>query len=276
MTREQVFSITYQQDDLSVAANVRVSSDDLIVFLHGFGCAKEAFDRAFTADCLKDFSLCAFDFPGHGASGGSEFRHHSLQGYADIANLVVDRLAPARVFMVCHSMGAAVGLLAAQRRNDISYFANIEGNLVGQDCGFVSRMIAAQSRDVFVDSGYDQFAKTLRESSRRDYSTWEQWYTQADPSALHENARSLVEWSDSGKLLKLFRALECKAYIYGDEDNKEYLLPKLRWVPTYRMPHAGHFLMLDDPDSFYALLADMFQRNLTDPSAPAAAQPRWP
>jgi len=34
--------------------------------------------------------------------------------------------------------------------------------------------------------------------------------------------------------------------------------------------------MLDDPDSFYALLADMFQGNLTDPSAPAAAQPRWP
>ncbi len=97
-----------------LSTRVRESGDDLIVFLHGIGCAKESFADAFDSPALTGFSLCAFDLPGHGSS--SRMSVYSLQSYADVTVQAVNALAAKRVFVVGHSMGGAVGLLAAEPR----------------------------------------------------------------------------------------------------------------------------------------------------------------
>ena len=275
-TRTQFVPLTYQHADLTIAANVRLTSNDLIVFMHGFGCAKESFDGAFDADGLRDFSLCAFDFPGHGASSRSDASTYSPRSYADVARLVIDNLAPARVFVACHSMGSAAGLIAAPAIPNLGCFVNIEGNLVAEDCSLVSRTTADQSTDAFIHDGYGQLARTLAGSSRRDYKAWSQWYGQADPLALHESARSLVEWSDSGALLEQFRSLKHRVYIYGDEDNKDYLLPQLHQVPTCCIRDAGHFPMLDNPQEFYAVLAELLNGARTSSDTPQEGDWSWP
>jgi pimeloyl-ACP methyl ester carboxylesterase len=90
---------------------------------------------------------------------------------------------------------------------------------------------------------------------------WAQWYAQADPCALHETAKSLVEWSDSSKLLDLFKSLRDRAYVYGENEVKDYLIPDLQGVSSYRIPEAGHFVMLDNPDAFYPLVSALVHRD---------------
>lgn len=254
MAKTEYIPITYRAQKLRIAANLRLFSDDLILFMHGFGCTKESFSGVFEQDCLRNFSLCAFDFPGHGASTGTRKLVNSMQSYADIANLLIEKLSPRRVFLTCHSMGGAVGLIASQSLRNIGCYISIEGNLVAEDCGIVSRRTAAQSHDEYVATGYREFVAELKRASRADYLTWARWCEQADPSALHESARSLVEWSDSGKLIELFTSLRNKAYIHGDEDSKQYLDSKLQKTPVYTIPGAGHFTMIDNPAEFYSIL----------------------
>jgi pimeloyl-ACP methyl ester carboxylesterase len=252
----ELVTIEYDGQSIEIALTVSRRSENLIIFLHGFGCAKEAFDDAFTLPELANFSLCSFDFPGHGGSVRLDSLY-SLQAYADITNILIDRMSHDRVFVIGHSMGGAVGLIASRDRSDLGCLVSVEGNLVGQDCGLVSRSTAAQSQAYFARAGYENFKNELANSDRRDSRAWAQWYSQADPSALHGTARSLVEWSDSCELLDLFNALACKAYVYGDQEDKGYLLRLLAPDRTYLIPDAGHFAMVDNPVTFYSVLGDI-------------------
>lgn len=260
MTHAERLDIEYDGKLISLSAKLRLISDHLVVLLHGFGCAKECFDEAFAAEGLQDVSICAFDFPGHGDSERLNTSVYSLQSYADITNIVLEKLSPKKVSMVCHSMGGAVGLIATQERSDLTMFVNVEGNLVASDCGIVSRSTANQSLGAFRRSGYRNFLQALRRSGSKPDEAWARWYAQADPRALHETARSLVEWSDSNKLLDLFKSLHGRVYIYGENETKSYLLPELRGISTYRMAKAGHFVMLDNPGEFYTLLSKLLHQ----------------
>lgn len=266
MTSSEYLDFPYDGMSVRLSVNYRPGGDHTIIFMHGLGCAKESFDAAFHSPRLKDFSLCAFDFPGHGESGRQNLSAYSLQAYADIANMLIDLLSPQRVSMVCHSMGGAVGLIASQTRKDLSWFMNIDGNLVREDCGIVSRNTARQPLQEFAATGFNEYLNGLLSSARADQKAWAKWYAQADPAALHEMARSLVDWSDSGKLLDMFTSLANKAYIYGSREIKDYLLPRLSSIPTYRIQNAGHFVMLDKPARLYRILGSMLAR-------PAGAPP---
>jgi pimeloyl-ACP methyl ester carboxylesterase len=257
MSRTEDLVLKYDGQDIRVSARLRIVKDDFVVFLHGFGCAKECFAGAFHVDSLSEFSICTFDFPGHGESGQPGIDAYSLQSYADVTNILIDRLAPARISMVCHSMGGAVGLIASQERADLAAFVNVEGNLVTQDCGIVSRATAGQSLNDFKRRGFNDFLQSLRSSNRSDERAWARSYALADPVALHETACSLVEWSDSGKLLDLFESLKNKIYIYGDQDPRPYLVSQFKNVPTYSVPSSGHFVMHDNPSFFYELVSEI-------------------
>lgn len=246
---------------IQISVDLRPSGSDLLVLLHGLGCAKESFSAAFECRALRRFSICAFDFPGHGRSEVRADQDHSLPSYAKITRLLIERIrtdlgARGRVLLIGHSMGGSVGLLAAQDIPSLTHYISVEGNLVADDCGLVSRRIADQLSSEFITTGYGAFHDELAGSGRKDLRAWAQWYRAAAPAAIHQSARSLVEWSDSGKLLEMFRRLrQDKAYIYGAKEDKRHILPRLTDCRIQRISRAGHFLMVDRPRQFYETLA---------------------
>lgn len=243
---------------MNLSALQRRSGDDLIVFMHGIGCAKESYAEAFDAAALNDFSLCAFDFPGHGES--ASLAENSVEAYADVSMRLIESIGAKRVSVVAHSMGGAVGLLVAQKL-DVACYVSVEGNLVAEDCALVSRKTARADFDTFTTRTFYRFAERLRESPRKDVQAWARWYPECDPVAIHQISRSLVDWSDSGQLIELFLAMKNKAYVYGgDEERVKYLLPLLAKVPTYSIPDSGHFMMVDNPTGFYEVIADIIRR----------------
>lgn len=244
--------------ELSARLRTPPRGGDLLLLLHGLGCAKESFDSAFAAGPLAGLGICAFDFPGHGRSVGP-LPEFTIQAYAEVTAAVVRELAPRRLFVVAHSMGGAVGVVAAADLPRLAGFVNIEGNLVGQDCGLVSRGAAERPRREFVTREFPRFLADLQASRQPALRTWARWYAQTDPVAFHQVASSLVEWSDSGKLRSLFRSLPgTTAYLHGgDSGDLSYLLSTLDGIPVHAIPGSGHFPMLDNPPALWRTVAQV-------------------
>jgi pimeloyl-ACP methyl ester carboxylesterase len=237
----------------TVACKLRQQGPDdfVLVFFNGVGCIKECFDAAFTADPLQGRSILTFDYLGFGASSKPKDFPYTLEAHAAIAKALFQELQLTRIVMIGHSMGAAIGLLLAQDLDTVVNFINVEGALVQEDISSAARGVIGQSEEMFIETGFEAFKQALRNSGRRDLATWAEWLTQADGAALYRSMRSMVQWPDDPRLLEYFNALPQKAYIYGDERAKDYLLPRLHRTAVYRLANCGHFMMLDDPTAFY-------------------------
>jgi pimeloyl-ACP methyl ester carboxylesterase len=154
-------------------------------------------------------------------------------------------------------MGGAVGLIASQEIHNLASFVCVEGNLVSEDCGIVSRNIADQPLSGFVADGFEEFIADLEASPQIDLRAWAGWAARCEPAGLRQAASSLVEWSDSGKLLELFRSLPTKAYVYGMDSSLSHILPLLPEITARGINGCGHFPMVDNPSRFYSLVADL-------------------
>jgi pimeloyl-ACP methyl ester carboxylesterase len=263
MSIEQSIRVGFNGRKLAIAANIRDSGDELILFLHGFGCTKESFDSAFASGIFDSrFALCAFDFPGHGASESLRSEDDLLSAYAEVSRAVIERFSKKRVHFVGHSMGGAVGLLAARKLDGVGAFVSIEGNLVAEDCGLISRSIAEQSREAFQEDGYERgFLDQLRSSQDRALLAWEAWASTCDPAQLHLAAQSLVDWCDRGDLTEFYRELGQVTYVYGQHSGlPEYLLPYVD-SRVRRIERSGHFPMVDNPGGFYETLAELVDQS---------------
>jgi pimeloyl-ACP methyl ester carboxylesterase len=241
----------------ALAVNRRPGSGHLLLFLHGLGCVKESFDGAFSAPELADYSLCAVDLLGHGASDKPADFSYSLEDHAKLLEQVITWLRPKQVTIVSHSMGGAIGVLLAPAVPALQRLVNIEGNLVADDCGLASRQLATQTLQEFEQHGLATFTAGLAASDRLDLQLWEQWMRLASPLALHSGARSLVQWSESGKLLAIFTNLHKPVYIYGDEEPKDHLLPLIPEATVRYIPGLMHFMMAENPPLFFAVLAEV-------------------
>ena len=258
---------------VGVAVKHRYRGEDLILFTHGLGCAKESFDGAFEAVELKRYSICTFDFPAHGQSGDVA-SGGDIAALAEVTRALIARLSPKRLFLVCHSMGGAVGVVAAQDLANVVAFVSVEGNLVGEDCGLVSRGIAHQSAEQFVRAGFPAYVESLAASTDASLVRWAQWYARCRPYGIHQLARSLVEWCDSDKLIEMFSRIRPRAYVRGEHSDVDHLAGRLRGTPVHTVASSGHFPMLDNPDEFYALIGDVISRpDIPTGAAASVSQP---
>lgn len=100
--------------------NVRRSGDldaRPIVFGHGFGCSQDVW-RFVVPAFEADHQVITFDLVGAGGSDLAAYdrgKYDSLQGYADDLVTMLDELDLVDVVFVGHSVGAMIGVLAANR-----------------------------------------------------------------------------------------------------------------------------------------------------------------
>jgi pimeloyl-ACP methyl ester carboxylesterase len=253
------FTVRVGGRTIAVGASVRGGGTDLVVLLPGLGCTRASFDGAFRHAALSEFALCALDHPGHGGTATLGSASH-LEHAAEVVTNVVEQLGADRVHLVGHSMGGAVGLIAARDLPSVGSFISIEGNLLGRDCGLASRAIARQPAADFVAGGFDGVLSTLAVPGRPDLSAWRGWLESCDREAVHAAARSLVDRTDGGTLVDLFRSLPGRSYVYGADSDIGHLSGVLAGERTHRVEDSGHFPMVDNPDRLYTVIADDLRR----------------
>jgi len=259
MPHRKTIQIDYQGKQWAISAKYNKLSDHWLVFLHGLGCSKECFDYAYDTRLAKKYSILTFDFIGFGDSAKPNDFSYSLEDHAAVAKLVIDYFKPTDVVLVAHSMGGTIGVLLTQRLTNVVRLINVEGNLISEDAGIVSRRTAEQTENEFKRHGFNRFLANLKDSDEPAYRTWAGWYASSSKIAVYRSCCSLVEWSDNKELLTFFNGLPKKAYIFGDRTDVETLLPHLDHANIISIPNGAHFMMLDNPEAFYAAVEEALE-----------------
>ena len=223
---------------------------DLILCIHGLGCAKECFDDLFVWDDLKEFGMLSMDLVGHGESSPCGDFSCSMEEHGGICSSLLRGFPHERLHLLGHSMGGAIGLLLPGiEGGTLKTFINVEGNLISQDCtesGRTSEMDFETFR-----RGLKSRTELFSRSSERGTRLWAGWIGRSDAAAFYRSSRSLVEWSRSGRLLDKFISLPCrKVYLYGSKNSSLRVIGLLGNIEPVEIPESGHFPMCDNPGAF--------------------------
>jgi len=234
-----------------LSAWFRDTGDDLVLFIHGLGCSKESWRQAWSSPALYGCSLLAIDLPGFGASPRPSHFSYDLEEQAGLLAGVIDAHASRRVCLVAHSMGGAVATLlpdAASRRVD--GLVLVEGRLLTASCGIASE-VAAVSAEEFEAQTFAQFRRRVEADHSAAFDL-----ARSDLRAFYLSSRSLVKWTDGPGLVARFDAFDCpRAFIYGADNRHLGELAALDRGLLHEIAGAGHFVMNDNPDAFYPLVA---------------------
>jgi len=241
---------------VAVPVRERRGSADLLLLVHGLGAAKECFDQAWQAPELLGLSLLAPDLPGHGDLPLAAGLDCSMEACAELLRELL-RLRPfERLHVVAHSMGAAPALLVAEGQPRLASFVNVEGNLVAEDCGILSRRSAELPLERLTGGKLQRLVSSAARSEDPSLRRWAAWLGRCEPRAFHQACRSVVEWSDSERLLEIFLGLAVpKLYLCGERSAVPEVLERLAAVPLVQLPDTGHDLMNERPGEFYRQVA---------------------
>jgi len=216
--------------------------------IHSLTRSRDSFRQLESHSEFSNCSILIPDLLGFGLSDKPEDFLYTIQDHAEICAELLQQVEYKRLHLVAHSMGGAIALLLPSKTLDSAEsFANVEGNLIAEDCGIVSRQIADVSFEVFIEKilPEHQFQFSGSES-----------FNLISPSAYYRSAQSLVEWSDSGKLLNKFLNLPCrKVYFYGEENRNHPTVSATIKMRQIEIKKSGHYLMEDNPTDFYMELS---------------------
>lgn len=243
-------SVELQGRTLHFACDFKADAAPLVLFLHGLACSRDSFRGVFGQPGFPAWTLLLPDLLGFGRSDKPEDFSYSMEEQAGLIGRLLSLFPAREVHLVAHSMGSAVALLLSPAAlSRVVSFACVEGNLVAEDCGLLSRGIAA--------ADYGEYTASMFPEQQKQFNGHAQLrFAETTPLAVHRSARSLVQWSESGQLLERFRKLACrKAYFWGEENRAMPVLQRLRGIESIMIPRSGHGMMTDNPASFYQALA---------------------
>ena len=228
---------------------------NLIIFLHGLACSGDSFRHLFDFDYFPDTSLLVPDLAGFGRSSKSDDFSYSMEQQANLCGKLLKMFSFNRLHIVAHSMGNAVALLLDKDiLSRMESFANLEGNLIGEDCGLLSRGIIEYSYDEYQKSGFKKYQKEFTGHAQLRFD-------QTTAAAVYKSAQSLIKWSDSNELLNRYKNLVSKkCYFWGEENYSMPVLRALEGLDKIMIPNSGHGMMTDNPEEFYRALRKFILR----------------
>lgn len=254
--------LNYNATKLEVSSNFRKGVGESILFIHGLGCSKDSFQDVWKFPEFKKYTILAFDLIGFGDSSKPKEFSYTMEEHAEICKLIIENLNLGKIHLVGHSMGGAISLLLIEKiPSKIISFTNLEGNLIGEDCTF-SREATKYSLEDFEKRIFKNFkskikgTKDLASSTSLSNRLFYEWLSKSNPYAFYRTSQSLVKWSDSRKLLRMFIDLKIKkCYVFGEANKNSPVIRLLDNVPKIQISKSGHFMMIDNPKEFYQKLS---------------------
>ncbi len=240
-------------DGLNIHYTVR-GTGQTIIFVHGWTCDDRSWSRQVPA-FQKHYRVVTLDLPGHGQSG--QPTAFSIPLFARAVEAVRAEVGAERVVLVGHSMGAGVsrmyalmypqhlaGLVAADGTLDIRPFAELAKRATPMTH---TRRVAA-IEGMFVPQTSEPLRNEIRAMMLRPSQETSMGANAAmlDPAIQSDqvvNVPALTIWASSRNPAGLERTRE--------------LFPDWEGVT---IPNTGHFLMMEQPRKFNALLAAFLKK----------------
>ena len=261
--------IQSEQGSLFVQHTRLVDGQPTVMFVHGLGDSGLCFREAFAAPGFERCNVIVPDLPGHGRSSCAADCDYGLDAQVRRLWAVVDESDLTRVCLVGHSLGGniATAMAASDERFRVNGLVNVEGDLTPHDIFISNQAVSADDRGDLERWFHEDFLEALvlnkwgrkRISSRRYYASL--WFCHLD--AFLANAREICEKGGSlpgreeSEFGARFRKLNIpKMYCWGAASlsvkTRQFL--EAAGIPNQRFDRAGHAVMVDQPQEFYAFL----------------------
>jgi pimeloyl-ACP methyl ester carboxylesterase len=243
-------------------------SKPTLVLIHGLVGSQKFYDPRAR---MPDVCVLAEDLLGYGQHVDTPAERLTLATQADHIAELIDGRPEQRVWLLGHSMGGAVAVLAAERRpGRVHGIVNVEGNFTERDA-FWSRKIAASSPEEWAASYREMRADPaawlercqIRPDSRR--TRWAEDILANQPASTLRAMSSaiLAETLYPSYLETVRRLLDgglMMHLIAGQSSAAAWDVPAFvrSAAASYtEQPNAGHFMMLEDPDAFCGIVVNL-------------------
>ncbi|HEY8660547.1 MAG TPA: alpha/beta hydrolase [Hanamia sp.] len=247
-----------------------------IVLVHGASISSEFWYKQFADPLLTDnFSLYAFDLPGHGQSGKADnIDDYSLKGLGKMVNRILDSLAIEEYILVTLSIASNIIGEAVESLQGCKGIFMTSACLLGERFPVSSliqpfpymHLLSAEnaSKEELEDyATYDMF-----HPSKEDIKIFIANYEQTDPAFRNQIGRALMESDFSDEVENIKNAKLPLALVYGKEEaivKPDYLQDagfNLWGNKIHLIKDAGHLVTIDNPADFNKLLLSFANDNI--------------
>ncbi|MGK7910827.1 MAG: alpha/beta fold hydrolase [Synechococcus sp.] len=248
-------------DGVEIAYDVRGQGDTTLVFVHCWSC-----DRAYWQDQLDgfadDYRVVSLDLAGHGMSGNNR-EDWTVAAHAEDVRAVLDTLELDNAILIGHSMGGSVSVVAAGLMPDRVIGVACADTLHDADAAFdpaFAEQIATQMEADFIGVRSEMLGQMFLPDSDGEV---EAWVAERGETAYAPAAIALMRNFATFDLAEAMSATDVPIRCVNAnalppmipetavETNQQYAD-----YDAEIMDGVGHFLQLEDPEVFNALLAE--------------------
>lgn len=254
--------VVQAKDGVAIQYAVQGKGEPALVFVHCWSCNRNTWEKQVPV-FAKNHQVVTIDLPGHGESGQGR-KVWSIETYADDVNTVISKLNLKRVILVGSSMGGPISLEATRRSPErilaivpVDTLQNVENKVPPEQLQAVFKQLRADYK-TSVTSFLNQFffgPDTPAAVKERIINE-----TVARPPGLAVDILEGIFRYDAAPALKEvkvpIRAINADLVPTLLEVNRKYA-PQFDAVIV---KGSGHYPMLEQPERFNELLAEIIQQ----------------
>ncbi|MBN1293727.1 MAG: alpha/beta hydrolase [Candidatus Latescibacteria bacterium] len=259
-----VIGTVLSEDGIPISYQVRGIGKPALVFVHGWCCDKSYWDSQ-VKFFARNYTVVTVDLPGHGDSGMGR-KEWTIPAYGKDIAVVEKKLGLNQVILVGHSIGGSVILEAARRMPD-----TIIG-IIGVDTFHnVELKYTPEFTDTYLAPFYDDFAEATANMVRN-------MFIPSTDSVLVE--KIVIDMSSAppevgigeligngnyhnDELLQTFREAQVPIRCINSDKVPTDVETIRKYALSFEvkyMPDVGHFVMMEDPETFNRLLEETVQK----------------
>ncbi len=246
-----------------------------LLFIHGLGDSGISYADAFEYEFLSDYNIVVPDLVGYGRSSkASSLERYHYSVHIERLWKVIEILNLSNIILLGHSMGGDLSTLMCRENHggSIKKYINIEGDITQYDLFISGRAVEAYNKGEFDDWFENHFKYELifrkfgnKLSSRLYFAS----LNFCRPEAFLENSKELVarntglDGEFKSEIGKIYSELDIpRIYCYGTISCSKRTLKFLEQndLATRKFENAGHSLMVDSSEEFYAFLSEFIRQ----------------
>lgn len=239
-------------DNINLSINlIDKSSNSAFLFIHGLQSRKETFDIYLNNLSSKTKrSLISFDLIGFGQSDKPEDFGYDLLDQVNTIKTLLSQLEIKNLILIGHSYGGMIGTKLLQYEDlNIKSIINLEGNLVGEDCG-ESANVANLSFDKFQDY-FESLKGELMDSDYKSDVFRAESLAQVPPEVFYKTSKTIVDWSKTGDLYNLFCDSPIPKLLITGANSSYFSKPRGDNINFVTIDDVNHFMLSEKPVEVY-------------------------